>query len=99
MKHAMTVVAFLIGCGSTPTEQCETFVDTFCNKARVCESLPEAQCKEAAGATVPCGKAVGVSASYDECIMDLDSFSCGSIFAGPVPALPANCKNVVQLQQ
>jgi len=99
MKHAIVLAALLLGCGPSPTEQCETFVDTFCNKARVCESLPEAQCKEAAGATVPCGKAASVSASYDECIADLDSFSCGSIFTGLVPALPANCKNVIQLQQ
>jgi hypothetical protein len=87
----------------SPVEKCDTLVDELCDRALEC--IPNAgthsQCIQELQQVIPCGGVKAVSASYDRCMDQLESFSCAVLF--PVDQqtrmqtleLPADCMSVV----
>lgn len=92
--------------------KCEDLQDLWCNKALDCalaaglvtaESRPleMRECLTAARQAVPCGRAVSVAVSYDECVSDVAMMTCTPILriiqgdpTAPNP-VPANCLEVI----
>jgi len=98
MKHAIVLAVLFLGCGPSPTEQCDTVVHDLCAKYQECTSTSESLCEQTVGSALPCGRAVDVSPSYDECLSDLDKFQCVLLFPDGGIVLPANCKGVVTIK-
>ena len=94
------------GCGggdASPVEKCDDLLDLLCDRAVQCISNPgsHASCVQELQQVIPCGTVKAVSASYDRCIDQVDSFACPVLFpfdpqtGGPTLELPADCMGVV----
>ncbi len=88
------------GCGggdpaSDPAavSKCTAWTAAFCDRAVACGSTTRETCLSAASSQVDCGKAAGVSASYDRCMMELPTFDCAVFDGGST--LPASCHAVI----
>jgi hypothetical protein len=54
-----------------------------------------AQCVEEVQASLPCGSAKKVSASYSRCVSQMKSTSCAVLFPNGQLDLPADCNMVI----
>lgn len=68
---------------------CNLFAETWCGRAITCVvevgTLQQSQyqatynsCVSAAEGAVPCAKAVGTTASFDQCLVDIDAMPCST---------------------
>ncbi len=99
------IVIALLGCGgggSSAVDKCDDLVDVLCDRAVECVGGgTHATCVQELQQVLPCGSAKQVSASYDRCMTQLDTTSCGVLF--PVNpqsgqrelVLPADCMSVI----
>jgi hypothetical protein len=105
MHHARTLIAALAlaACGTdkTPAEKCDDLVDTLCDRGVQCLGGSTSACVQSVQAQLPCGKATSVGPSYDRCVDELQSDSCGVLFptdpstGQPTIRLPADCMGVI----
>src|SRR5512139_1499228 len=77
------VLLILLGCSEpSPVEKCDTLIDELCDRAVEC--FPNAgthtQCVQEVQQGLPCGAAKDVTASYDRCIDQIETFSCAVLF-------------------
>lgn len=107
MKNAIASLALvlslaLVACGSVDDPgtspdapaQCQALRAVYCQRVLTCSAgLTMAQCQDAFSASIDCGRAVGVSASYDRCLAELPTYDC-AVFAGGA-TLPASCSGAV----
>lgn len=94
-----------MACGGgepSPVEQCDGLVDVLCDRAVQCIAGvgTHAACIQELQSEIPCGTVKAVSASYDRCMDQLASHTCGALFppdstGQPVLRLPADCMSVV----
>lgn len=87
-------------------EKCEDFLTVVCERtvecapARTEDGQPVApavqleSCLSAGRASTPCGNAVRVSSSYDQCIQEVLGASC-SVIADPEADPPDSCTNII----
>ncbi len=99
---AIVVVAFAVGfgaaCGdddvSPAVGQCNTMVTAICNRMVTCTVVASvAACHTAVDPSLPCGRAVGVSANYSTCLGAIPAIDCAA-FSGS-SWLPASCTGVI----
>ena len=94
------------GCGAggrSPKDKCDDLVDVACT--RIVECIPGAAgmhdaCIQEFEAMQSCADIKSVGPSYDECVSQLGSRSCESLFPGsgsgtPSVALPSACTGVL----
>lgn len=100
---SVALVAFLvIGCGSdggadAARAKCETLKVTDCARIIECGvQITQKECTDAFAASLDCGRAVSVSASYSTCIQELRTFSCVVLNGGR--QLPASCTGAILIQ-
>ena len=94
-----------MACGNgepSPVERCDELVDLLCDRALQCVAGAgtHATCVQALQGELPCGSVKAVSASYDRCMDQLATHSCGVLFppdlmGQPSLRLPADCMSVV----
>ena len=95
--------------GPSAQDQCDMLLDLSCDRVEECAPQeipagsqdPHRTCLEMTLLLIDCSKAVSVDASYDECIDQLGSLSCGVFVttdaAGePEAHLPASCNGVIK---
>ena len=96
----------LFGCGAdkSPVDKCDDLINVVCDRAVQClgpSGGTQAQCVQQVQASLPCGSAKSVSASYDRCIDQLDSDDCSVLFPTDPQTgqqtlkLPADCMSVI----
>jgi hypothetical protein len=75
--------------------KCEQFSTLLCDFADGCKLQERTSCLNELSASVPCGNAAAVGATFDQCLADLKALSC------PPTAeefqLPASCSGVILL--
>jgi hypothetical protein len=95
-------------CGSDENPavaKCQTFLTTACTRVADCAVqaglITQAQrqmqydsCLSQAGASVMCGRAIGIGPTYAQCIADLNAATC-EVVNDPNTQLPASCSDVV----
>ena len=97
----LSALSALPSCGKSPEEQCTDLIADVCARVPDCAAssgLTEAICKQQVAALIPCGRAVDVTSSYDECITEINTFSCTTLFPNNTLVLPANCMGVIQIE-
>lgn len=103
MRMTLTFMAsLLVACGEdSPVEKCDHLVDITCDRAVEC--IPtggtHAECVEEVRQQLPCGSAKSVTESYDRCVDQIDSVTCGTLFPNNMLDLPADCSGVIQLSR
>lgn len=89
--------SLLLACGGdgpSPVDQCADFKNAYCARLVICGSaLDMKACSDAVAATIDCSTIVAVSASFDQCMAELPTFSCAVFDGGKQP--PASCKNTL----
>jgi hypothetical protein len=89
MRVRLLAMMFLVGCGGdarerTPSEKCDDFVDTICDRAFACVagvSGTHSDCVAAITSLgVACASVKSVGTRYDSCMDKLDSSSCATLF-------------------
>ena len=104
------VFMMLIACGAdepSPVEKCDDFLSEVCDRGVEClgGGVTHAACIQELQAVVPCGSARDVTASYDRCMDQIRSFSCGVLFptdpetGQPGLELPADCSGVIRVER
>lgn len=90
------------GTDSSPVDKCDDLVDLLCDRALECVAGAgtHPMCVQELQGEIPCGSVKAVSASYDRCMDQLASHSCGTLFptdstGAPTLRLPADCTSVV----
>lgn len=78
-----------------PVEQCERFLDTFCDRAVECDPTPptHADCISTQRTFVDCGTVACVSDSFERCLSEVREQTCAVWNA--TSALPASCGGVL----
>lgn len=82
-------------------EKCDDLVALLCDRALECVGGgTHASCVQAVQGELSCGSVKAVSASYDRCMDQLATHSCGVLFppdstGQPTLRLPADCMSVV----
>jgi len=104
------VVLVAVCCGGcsadepTPSEKCDRLVELSCTKVRACyeengfgAAGSQSDCVEGFKQQLPCGKAVSVDKSYDDCLQDLEALSCARAYPvkGGGLKYPSNCQPVI----
>jgi len=94
----------------TPPEDCEIFLDAYCGHIADCvvqngghsgfsAEMEKSMCITQQG--LSCGKAVAVSASYNQCLADAKQTDCSRYFSIPTngedDALPTTCEGVIRV--
>lgn len=103
IARLVVVMVMVMGCSSdaagpnpTAQQQCQAWVAAFCGRVVACDPSTTAQtCVSATAASLDCGRAVSVSASYDRCISEIGGFDCAVLDGGN--NLPASCKDAINL--
>ncbi len=88
------------GGGSQAVQQCEAFMGVTCDRVLECvpgEYAAKADCLGDLSKVIPCADAVSVSASYDQCMDQMQGGSCAVLFPGGKLALPSSCSGVIQV--
>jgi hypothetical protein len=101
IARLVVVMVMVMGCGSSSSgpnaaaeSKCHDWVAAFCARVVACDpSTTPAACVSSVAANLDCGKATGVSASYDRCISELGAFDCATFDGGNMQ--PASCKDVI----
>src|SRR5688500_8632799 len=75
----------LVACGGggrSPVERCDDLVDVLCDRAVECISGAgtHATCVQELQGALACGSVKAVSASYDRCMDQLATHTCGVLF-------------------
>jgi hypothetical protein len=74
--------------------QCDALVSKICDKLAPCESVSKSECVSQANQAFAeqygdtCDGADQVGATYDQCMGDMDGYTCGG-------SLPATCNGVI----
>lgn len=87
--------------GGDPVAQCNAWLDLACGVMVSCDPTGDtdtiAHCRAAVVSVADCSKAVGVSATYEQCLDDLRAMSCPP--AGVDFTLPSSCSKVIKVAQ
>jgi hypothetical protein len=86
-------VLALAGCDdNSPRAQCESLLESFCDKIVSCDGrVDQSACTIALGKEIDCAKAVEVT-GVDKCEEDLQARSCTGF------ALPTTCRGSIKLK-
>ena len=102
-KAFLFLSVLLGGCGgeapSDAPAQCQDFIDSTCARVAQCsQTLTARQCAADFARSMDCSRAVGVSSTYDRCLVEVASARCESLTgAGGALVLPASCSGSVIL--
>jgi hypothetical protein len=93
---------FVVGCGGddggSPTEKCQAFASAVCSKFVTCQLASSmSSCVSEFGKALECNRAVGVSATYDSCLSDINAATCDQVRASPSD-LPPSCSKTIKIQ-
>ena len=100
---SLLAVFLLLACSSSATgpdpaseAKCRSLETAICDRVLACDATAtRPACMSAISSSLDCGRAVGVSATYDRCLTELAAFDC-AVFDGGA-TLPASCKDAVAL--
>jgi hypothetical protein len=96
MRTLLMVLAMvaLVGCSKKkPADKCGDWLNKICGRGVSCKVIADVNsCKMAVG--IDCSKTKSVSATYDQCMKDLD-VGCDVLFAGGDLNLPTSCNEVI----
>ncbi len=81
-------------------QQCDLLESTVCDRFVECSKSTDpagdkAGCLQVIGDAIPCELAVGVSATYDQCMQNLKGWTCDMIYPGQQLKLPKECVQVI----
>lgn len=102
-KAFLFLSVFVGGCGgdapSDASGQCRDFIGATCKRVAECSrTLTARQCAADFAQSLDCSRAVGVSPTYDRCLVEVASARCASLTgAGGDLVLPASCSGSVIL--
>ncbi|HEU0081858.1 MAG TPA: hypothetical protein VFQ87_03225 [Bradyrhizobium sp.] len=99
----LVVVVMVMGCsseaaGPDPAAQakCRDLVAAICARVVTCDpSTTAAACVSGVATSLDCGRASGVSSSYDRCVSEISGYDCATLDGGN--NLPASCRDVILL--
>jgi len=97
----ISLLALFAGCSSTADgtseaaiTKCDDWSSVYCDRVLACGSpLTRKQCLDALATSLDCGRAVSVSASFDRCLSELQTFDCAVFDDGNT--LPASCTKAI----
>jgi hypothetical protein len=79
-------------CDDNAELKCENLIQTYCNRYAECSALTsESSCLSQASSALSCSSAVAITNSYDDCISDIQNYSCNQI----TNDIPYSCKGTI----
>jgi hypothetical protein len=98
----LSALSALPSCGKGAEETCNDFITEICaKKVPACvppSILTEAACRQQVMEVNPCSRAVSVTSSYDDCITELNTSSCATLFPNNMLVVPPDCVGVIQIE-
>jgi hypothetical protein len=113
MKQLVLLALVLSGCGGSDDQdpaapaKCEAYISAACNRMADCYVAADptlvradvfANCRTGARSELDCGRAIGVSSSYNNCIRELGELSCPAVL-GNTPLLPKACEEAILISE
>ena len=90
-----------VACGEddeSPTARCEAFVRRTCQKLADCVGRDFNVCIAESQIDLPCDQSSGTSATYDQCLDDIDTATCETVRATP-DQLPPSCTGIILFEE
>src|SRR5512134_1544121 len=94
-----------VGCGGGAGEaadECEALYDRICTRFLDCGVVgitSQDQCLDALNDQFDCGDADRVGPTYNSCMTTLETIACADLYPNMTIALPADCMNVILVEQ
>lgn len=72
---------------------CRTFIEALCDRGEACGLESKDECVQSATVSLKCDEAIGVGATIETCLAQVESLSCAALNAYQ---LPAACQGVIR---